>query len=48
MNIKIAILSVTAAFSLSSCNTISGIGKDVQNMGSNIDAASQAASKSMQ
>ena len=33
---------------LSSCNTISGIGKDVEAMGSKIDSASQATSKSMQ
>lgn len=47
MKITTAFLCIISLVSLSACNTISGIGKDVQNMGSNIDAASQAASKSM-
>ena len=48
MNIKSALLTLAAALALSSCNTISGIGKDVEAMGSKIDRASQATSKSMQ
>lgn len=47
MNIKLALLTL-AALGLASCNTISGIGKDVESMGSKIDSASQATSKSMQ
>ena len=48
MNIKAALLTLAATLALSSCNTISGIGKDVEAMGSKIDSASQATSKSMQ
>jgi len=47
MNIKSALLTLAAALA-PSCNTISGIGKDVEAMGSKIDSASQATSKSMQ
>ena len=35
-------LTLAAALGLASCNTISGIGKDVEAMGSKIDNASQA------
>jgi hypothetical protein len=48
MNIKSALLTLAATLALSSCNTISGIGKDVEAMGSKIDSSSQATSKSMQ
>ncbi|MCC8148202.1 entericidin [Akkermansia sp.] len=48
MNIKLALLTLTASLALASCNTISGIGKDVEAMGSKIDSASQATSKSME
>lgn len=46
MNAKLALLTL-AAFGLASCNTISGIGKDMEAVGSKIDNASQATSKSM-
>ena len=42
MNIKSALLTLATALALSSCNRISGIGKDVEAMGSKIDSASQA------
>lgn len=48
MNIKFALVTVAAALGLASCNTISGIGKDMEAMGSKIDSASQATSKSME
>jgi len=48
MNIKPALLTLAAVLGLASCNTISGIGKDVEAMGSKIDSASQATSKSME
>ena len=48
MNIKLVLLTLTASLALASCNTISGIGKDVEAMGSKIDNASQATSKSME
>ena len=48
MNIKLILLTSAAALGLASCNTISGIGKDVESMGSKIDSASQATSRSMQ
>ena len=41
MNIKSALLTLAAALALSSCNTISGIGKDVEAMGSKIDSHQQ-------
>lgn len=47
MNIKLSLLTLAAAFGLASCNTISGIGKDVEAMGSKIDSASRATSKSL-
>lgn len=48
MNIKSIALALAASFTLVSCNTISGIGKDVETMGSKIDSASQATSNAMQ
>ena len=42
------VLVLAAALGLASCNTISGIGKDVEAMGSKIDNASQATRESMQ
>lgn len=48
MNTKLAILILAAAFGLPSCNTISGIGKDVESMGSKINDASQATSRAME
>lgn len=48
MNIKFALVTLAAALGLASCNTISGIGKDMEAMGSKIDSASQATSKSME
>lgn len=48
MNIKFALVTLSAALGLASCNTISGIGKDMEAMGSKIDNASQATSKSME
>lgn len=48
MNIKLVLMTLAASFSLASCNTISGIGKDVESMGSKIDSASQATSSAMQ
>ena len=48
MNIKLILLTSAAALGLASCNTISGIGKDVESMGSKIDSASQATRRSMQ
>lgn len=48
MNIKLTLLTLVSALGLASCNTISGIGKDVEAMGSKIDSASQATSKSLQ
>lgn len=47
MNIKLILLTLTA-LGLASCNTISGIGKDVESMGSKIDSASKATSNAMQ
>lgn len=48
MNIKLILLTAATALGLASCNTISGIGKDVESMGSKIDSASQATSRSLQ
>lgn len=48
MNIKFALVTLATALGLASCNTISGIGKDMEAMGSKIDNASQATSKSME
>ena len=48
MNTKLALLTLAAALGLASCNTISGIGKDVEAMGSKIVNASQATRESMQ
>ena len=48
MNIKLILLTAATALGLASCNTISGIGKDVESMGSKIDSASPATSRSMQ
>lgn len=48
MNIKFALVTLAAALGLASCNTISGIGKDMEATGSKIDSASQATSKSME
>jgi predicted small secreted protein len=48
MNTKLALLTLAAALGLASCNTISGIGKDVESVGSKIDNASQATRESMQ
>ena len=48
MNIKTDLLTLAATLALYSCNTISGIGDDVEAMGSKIDSASQATSKAMQ
>lgn len=48
MNTKLTLLTLAAALGLASCNTISGIGKDVEAMGSKIDNASQATRESMQ
>lgn len=48
MNIKFALVTLAAALGLASCNTISGIGKDMEAMGNKIDNASQATSKSME
>lgn len=48
MNIKTILPGLAAVLLLSSCNTISGIGKDVESMGSKIDSASKATSDAMQ
>ena len=48
MNIKSALLTLAATLPLASSYTISGIGIDVEAMGSKIDIAYQATSKSMQ
>ena len=48
MKSKLIILSIATLLGCVSCNTIGGVGKDVEAMGSKIDSASQATSKSMQ
>lgn len=47
MTFIIIILGIAATITLSSCNTISGIGKDVEAAGSKLDEASQSARQSM-
>ncbi len=47
MNIKLIVLGLGAALAFASCNTISGIGKDISAMGGHMDNAAQQTSAAM-
>ncbi len=47
MNIKLIIIGLGAAMALASCNTISGLGKDISAMGGHMDTAAQETSAAM-
>ncbi|MDO4409808.1 MAG: entericidin [Akkermansia sp.] len=47
MNIRILALSAVVLGLLSSCNTISGIGKDISSMGNSLDNAATTTSRAM-
>lgn len=47
MKTKFILLGIATALGLAACNTISGIGKDVESVGTNLDAASKATKQSI-
>lgn len=47
MNIKVLTLGAVVLALLSSCNTISGIGKDISSMGNSLDNAATTTSRAM-
>lgn len=45
--IKFIIVGCIALFALAACNTVGGVGKDVESLGTGLDNAAQKTSKSL-
>lgn len=45
--IKLIIVGFVALFALAACNTVGGVGKDVESLGSGLDRAAEKTSKSL-